>query len=104
MRTFLATLDDRQQRLYAGLEARIRGRGGERLLAQITGLDEVAIIAGQRELEQAAGLPTAPTAEEPETTAAIKSSKPYWRKACYPGPVQYRPFPPSDSEGEQDRA
>jgi hypothetical protein len=50
----LSTLDERQQRLYAGLEALKRGHGGERLLALITGLSEETIVTGRQELRQAA--------------------------------------------------
>jgi hypothetical protein len=54
MNYLLSMLDEYQQRLYAGLEALRRGRGGERLLALITGLSEEAIVTGQKELQQAA--------------------------------------------------
>jgi hypothetical protein len=54
MNYLLSTLNESQQRLYAGLEALKRGRGSERLLALITGLSEEAIVTGQQELHQAA--------------------------------------------------
>ena len=53
MNFFLSTLDERQQRLYAGLEAKKLGRGGDQRMAIITGLSVNTISRGRRELEQA---------------------------------------------------
>lgn len=53
MNHLLSTLDERQQRLYAGLEAKRLGHGGDRRLAQITGMSVNTIAKGRRELEQA---------------------------------------------------
>ena len=50
---FLSTLDERQRRLYVGLEAKKRGRGGDRQMAIITGVNVNTIAKGRRELEQA---------------------------------------------------
>jgi hypothetical protein len=50
MALFVSRLDERQRRWYAALEAERLGRGGERLLAQITGLDEKTIRRGRAEL------------------------------------------------------
>jgi hypothetical protein len=50
----LSTLDEHQRRLYVGLEAQRLGHGGDRLLAQITGLNVDTIAAGRRELEAGA--------------------------------------------------
>ncbi len=52
----LSTLDEHQRRLYAGLESQRRGHGGDRTVAQITGLNVDTIAAGRRELE--AGQPS----------------------------------------------
>jgi hypothetical protein len=54
MNIFLSRLDEAQRRWYVALEAERLGPGGERLLAQITGLDEKTIRRGRAEL--AAGL------------------------------------------------
>lgn len=58
MNVLVSRLEEHQRRWYVALEAQRVGRGGLRLLAQITGLDEATIRRGQREL--AAGLPDAP--------------------------------------------
>jgi hypothetical protein len=54
----LSRLDEAQRRWYVALEADRVGRGGDRLLAQITGLDEQTIRRGRTEL--AAELATVP--------------------------------------------
>ena len=46
----LSRLDERQRRWYVALEADRIGHGGDRLLAQITGLDEKTIRRGRAEL------------------------------------------------------
>src|SRR5262249_25521685 len=48
----LSTLDERQRRLAAGLEAKKLGHGGDRLLALITGLNVKTIARGRRELAE----------------------------------------------------
>jgi hypothetical protein len=53
MNFFLSTLDERQRRLYVGLEAKKLGRGGDHRMAIITGLSVNTISRGRRELEQA---------------------------------------------------
>jgi hypothetical protein len=58
MNVFLSRLDEAQRRWYAALEAERAGPGGERLLAQITGLDERTIRRGGTEL--AGGLADVP--------------------------------------------
>ena len=50
MNVFLSRLDEAQRRWYVALEAERLGLGGERLLAQITGLDEKTIRRGRTEL------------------------------------------------------
>jgi hypothetical protein len=52
MNLFLSRLDEAQRRWYVALEADRLGPGGERLLAQITGLDEKTIRRGRAELAQ----------------------------------------------------
>jgi hypothetical protein len=52
LRMLLESLDERQRRCLAAIEARRLGYGGLRLAAQITGLDEKTIRRGRRELEQ----------------------------------------------------
>ena len=53
MNFFLSTLDERQQRLFVGMESRRVGYGGDRELALITGLSVNTIAKGRHELEQA---------------------------------------------------
>ncbi len=50
MNLFLSRLDEAQRRWYVALEAQRVGHGGDRLLAQITGLDEKTIRRGREEL------------------------------------------------------
>ena len=52
MHLFLSRLDEAQRRWYVALEAARLGPGGERLLAQIRGLDEKTIRRGRMELAQ----------------------------------------------------
>ena len=47
----LATLDERQRRLWAGAEARQIGRGGISLVAKMTGMDKRTVSKGVRELQ-----------------------------------------------------
>ncbi len=58
MNLLLSRLDEQQRRWYVALEASRVGHGGDRLLSQITGLDEKTIRRGREEL--AAGLVDAP--------------------------------------------
>src|SRR5947208_16893297 len=60
MNVFLSRLDEAQRRWYVALEAERLGPGGERLVAQITGLDEKTIRRGRGEL--ASGLVDQPPA------------------------------------------
>ena len=59
MNLFLSRLDEQQRRWYVGLEAERLGPGGDRLLAQITGVDPKTIQRGRDEL--AAELADRPT-------------------------------------------
>jgi hypothetical protein len=47
---FFSTLDERQRRLYAGLESLRLGYGGDRGIAELTGLDVHTIAKGRSEL------------------------------------------------------
>jgi hypothetical protein len=48
--TFLAMLNEKQRRLYAGFESMKLGRGGDVLISQQTGLNVKTIARGRREL------------------------------------------------------
>jgi hypothetical protein len=47
---FFSVLDEKQRRLYAGLEALKLGHGGDRTIADILGLDPGTVAKGRREL------------------------------------------------------
>jgi hypothetical protein len=47
---FFSLLDERQRRLYAGLEAQKLGYGGDRKVAGFLGLDEHTVARGRQEL------------------------------------------------------
>ena len=49
---FFSLLDEQQRRLYAGLESLKLGRGGDRRIAELLGLDPKTIARGRRELVQ----------------------------------------------------
>jgi len=49
----LSRLDERQRRWVVALESERVGRGGDRLLSRITGLDVETIRRGRRELNTA---------------------------------------------------
>ena len=53
MNFLVSTLDERQQRLYVGLESQKLGHGGDRQLLRITGLSVDTIAKGRQELGQA---------------------------------------------------
>ena len=48
----LSTLDERQRRLFVGLESSKLGYGGDRRLAGITGMSANTIARGRRELQE----------------------------------------------------
>lgn len=50
MNLFLSRLDEQQRRWYVAMEADRRGAGGDRMLSQITGMDEKTIQRGRQEL------------------------------------------------------
>ena len=50
MNLFLSRLDEQQRRWYVALESQRRGHGGDRLLSQMTGMDEKTIRRGRKEL------------------------------------------------------
>ena len=47
---FFGLLNERQRRLYAGLESARLGRGGDRRVARALGLDPATVSRGRREL------------------------------------------------------
>lgn len=47
---FFSLLDEKQRRLYAGLEAAKAGHGGDRCIADLLGLDVHTVAKGRREL------------------------------------------------------
>ncbi len=49
MNVFVSRLDEAQRRWYVALESSKVGHGGDRLLAQITGMDEKTIRRGREE-------------------------------------------------------
>jgi len=51
MNLLMCRLDEAQRRWYAALEAQRLGHGGDRLVAQITGVDEKTIRRGRAELD-----------------------------------------------------
>ena len=50
MNLLVSRLDEQQRRWYVAVESKRVGRGGDRLLSQITGLDEKTIQRGRQEL------------------------------------------------------
>jgi hypothetical protein len=55
MIAFFRQLDERQRRLYAALESSRIGRGGDRLLSLITGMNVQTIRKGRQEVEGSFG-------------------------------------------------
>lgn len=49
---FLSTLNEKQRRLYAGLESLKLGYGGDQRIADFVGIDAHTVAKGRRELEQ----------------------------------------------------
>jgi hypothetical protein len=47
---FYSLLDERQRRLYAGLEAAKIGHGGDSQISQLLGIDPDTVARGRREL------------------------------------------------------
>lgn len=47
---FFSLLDEKQRRLYAGLEALKTGRGGDGRIAELLGIDDGTVARGRREL------------------------------------------------------
>jgi len=50
MNVLMSRLDEAQRRWYAAVEAQRLGHGGDRLVSQITGLDEQTIRRGREEV------------------------------------------------------
>jgi len=53
MNLFASTLDEKQRRLFAGLEANRRGHGGQKEVAEVLDLSTPTVRRGQQELAQA---------------------------------------------------
>ena len=51
MNLLLSRLDEQQRRLYAAVESKRTGHGGDRLLSLVTGLHVETIRRGRRELD-----------------------------------------------------
>ena len=47
---FYSMLDEKQRRLYAGLEAMKIGHGGDQQIAELLGMDPSTVARGRREL------------------------------------------------------
>jgi hypothetical protein len=54
---FYSLLDEKQRRLYAGLEALKLGRGGDRRISDLLGLDPHTVAKGRQELLRQEVLP-----------------------------------------------
>jgi hypothetical protein len=50
MNLFISRLDEQQRRWYIAMEANQAGAGGDRILSEITGMDEKTIQRGREEL------------------------------------------------------
>lgn len=50
MQTFMATLNEKQRRLYCGFESMKLGRGGDTLVSRLTGMNIKTIARGRKEL------------------------------------------------------
>ena len=81
LRAFLATLNEKQRRLYAGFESLRLGRGGDSIVAGWTGLNLKTVARGRRELQAGgvsmdrvrvvgAGRPASKKTHEPNRSAA----------------------------------
>ena len=57
MKLFVSTLNEKQKRLFAGLEANRIGHGGQKVVAERLEMDPQTVRRGQRELEQANIIP-----------------------------------------------
>ena len=53
MNLFASTLNEKQRRLFAGLEANRRGHGRQKEVAEVLGLSAPTVRCGQQELAQA---------------------------------------------------
>jgi len=52
MKLFMSTLNEKQKRLFAGLEANRIGYGGQKIVAERLEMDSQTVQRGQRDLEQ----------------------------------------------------
>ena len=54
--TMLPLLDEKQARLFLALEANALGRGGVKLIHEISGVSQTTIIRGKKELKEGVAL------------------------------------------------
>jgi hypothetical protein len=52
MNLFISRLDEQQKRWYVAMESNRIGEGGDRILSQMTGMDEKTIQRGRQELRR----------------------------------------------------
>src|SRR5436309_13661144 len=81
MNLLLSRLDEQQRRWYVAVESNRIGPGGDRLLSQITGLDEKTIQRGRQELahslaERPAERIRVPGAGRPQAGKKMRSGNP----------------------------
>lgn len=74
----VATLDERQRRLFAGLLALRQGRGGIVAVAQITGLSRTTIRRGIRELQSGIGTANHRVRRPGGGRPALEKKRPRW--------------------------
>jgi len=75
MNVFLRRLDEVQWRWYAALEAQRVGQGGDRLLAQIIGMDEKTIRRGREERDAELTACSAERVRQPGTGRRLTEKK-----------------------------
>lgn len=81
MNLLLSRLDERQRRLYAAVESKRIGHGGDRLLSLITGLNVETIRRGRRELDT--DLPDTPPGRVRRSGGGrlcVEKKIPLWRR------------------------
>ncbi len=58
IKLFMSTLNEKQKRLFAGLEANRIGYGAQKIVAERLEMDSQTVRRGQRELEQCTKIPS----------------------------------------------
>jgi hypothetical protein len=95
MLRFFHALGERQRRLYAALEARRLGRGGQRLLSLITGLQVQTIRRGLRELDgPPSDLPPQRSRHPGGGRPPVEKKMPACSRTCVPSSRRRRPATP----------